>query len=659
MFHSIKNRLIALTFAIVVVTLALATSANYLTVRGHARDEVTRSLDTLARAHADTIAAWVRTQKDIVGALVPAAGQAEPVPALQQAVKSGRIDTAYVGFADKHIVFSSPQQLPDGYDPTARPWYQQAATSEGAIITAPYADAATKRLVVTFALAVKEGTNTQAVVASDVFLDGVVKTVESIKPTPNGFAFLVGQDQSIVAHPDPAHALKPASGLSPTLNAEAIQAAGAAGGAWVEADIGGQDYLLRAAPVAGTPWTLVTAAQRSEALASLGSVLRTAGITLVLVLAGAGIVVAWLVGSMLRGLARVRDAMDEIGAGSGDLTQRLPVNGHDEIAQIAASFNQFTEKIATILKQVRAATENITTASTQIAAGNQDLSARTEETASSLQESASSMEQLTGTVKQTADSARTANQLATSACASAAKGGEVVAQVVSTMDEINVASRKIADITGVIDGIAFQTNILALNAAVEAARAGEQGRGFAVVAAEVRSLAQRSAEAAKEIKALIGSSVDRVENGARQAQDAGEAMTEIVGSVRRVNDIIGEITAAASEQSHGIGQVNTAVTQLDQMTQQNAALVEESAAAAESLKQQAHHLAQVVSTFRLEAGDALATHPRQPAATAHERAAHEVIRTVQSTSRAHPTAPAMSIRDNGNTRRDGSDWESF
>src|SRR5881392_671964 len=250
--------------------------------------------------------------------------------------------------------------------------------------------------------------------------------------------------------------------------------------------------------------------------------------------------------------------------------------------------------------QVRTSTDSISNASAEIATGNQDLSARTEQTAANLQQAASSMEQLTGTVRQSADSARQANQLATSAAEVAARGGQLVEEVVSTMDEINASSKKISDIIGVIDGIAFQTNILALNAAVEAARAGEQGRGFAVVAGEVRNLAQRSAEAAKEIKALIGASVDKVESGARLVADAGKTMQEIVGSVQRVTDIIGEITAASSEQSDGIGQVSTSVTQLDQMTQQNAALVEESTAAAESLKEQAVRLAKVVGTFRLD-----------------------------------------------------------
>ncbi|MGY4830212.1 methyl-accepting chemotaxis protein [Sphaerotilaceae bacterium SBD11-9] len=284
-----------------------------------------------------------------------------------------------------------------------------------------------------------------------------------------------------------------------------------------------------------------------------------------------------------------------------NLSQRIDSTRRDELGDLLRALADMQGSLQRVVGQVRNATDSISTASTEIATGNQDLSARTEQTASNLQETASSMEQLTATVRQSADSAAQANQLAASAAEVAARGGSVVAQVVSTMDEITASSKKINDIIGVIDGIAFQTNILALNAAVEAARAGEQGRGFAVVASEVRSLAGRSAEAAKEIKGLIGASVDKVETGSRLVADAGATMNEIVGSVQRVSDIIGEITAASSEQSDGIGQVNVAVTQLDQMTQQNAALVEQSAAAAESLKEQAKQLAQVVSTFRLAA----------------------------------------------------------
>nr|WP_296467969.1 methyl-accepting chemotaxis protein [Rhodoferax sp.] len=288
-------------------------------------------------------------------------------------------------------------------------------------------------------------------------------------------------------------------------------------------------------------------------------------------------------------------AMSQVAA--GNLAVHLPPA---KAGSVVGGLSQMVQSLRSLVSEVRNATDSIATASSEIAQGNADLSQRTEQTASNLQQTASSMEDLTDTVRQTSDNAGTASQLAASASEVASRGGRVVSEVVNTMGEINASSKRISDIISVIDGIAFQTNILALNAAVEAARAGEQGRGFAVVASEVRSLAGRSAEAAKEIKALINASVERVEAGTQLVGDAGRTMEEIVGSVQRVNDMIGEIRSATAEQSQGISGVNQAVGQLDQMTQQNSALVEESAAAAASLKEQANSLARVVSVFRLE-----------------------------------------------------------
>jgi len=306
----------------------------------------------------------------------------------------------------------------------------------------------------------------------------------------------------------------------------------------------------------------------------------------------------FLVRAIMGPLKEALDHFDAIAA--GDLTSRIEVKSKNEMGMLMRGLQKMQQSLIDTVANVRQGSTSIAAASSQIASGNLDLSSRTEQQAASLEETASSMEELTATVKQNADNAGQANQLAVSASDVAIKGGAVVTQVIDTMRSINDSSRKIVDIIGVIDGIAFQTNILALNAAVEAARAGEQGRGFAVVASEVRNLAQRSAAAAKEIKSLIGDSVGKVEAGSKLVSEAGATMDEIVGSVKRLTDLIGEITAASTEQSAGIEQVNQAIGQMDQTTQQNAALVEEAAAAAGALQEQAGSLERVVSVFKLD-----------------------------------------------------------
>ena len=335
---------------------------------------------------------------------------------------------------------------------------------------------------------------------------------------------------------------------------------------------------------------------------------------------------------------------------AGDLTSRIEVEGKDETGRLLQALKDMNDSLVKIVGQVRVGTDAIATASSQIATGNLDLSSRTEEQASSLEETASSMEELTSTVKQNADNARQANQMAVSASEVAVKGGAIVAQVVDTMGSINESSKKIVDIIAVIDGIAFQTNILALNAAVEAARAGEQGRGFAVVASEVRSLAQRSAGAAKEIKTLIGDSVEKADIGSKLVGQAGATMDEIVASVKRVTDIMGEITAASQEQSAGIEQVNQAIVQMDEVTQQNAALVEEAAAAASSMQDQAANLAEAVSVFRLAGVNT----QRPEQLTSNERIAALPART--HTAAAPVVRPKKLAAAQGSS---GGEWEEF
>ncbi|MGN8006099.1 methyl-accepting chemotaxis protein, partial [Acidovorax sp. 22279] len=343
--------------------------------------------------------------------------------------------------------------------------------------------------------------------------------------------------------------------------------------------------------------------QRDDAVqaarATRGNLVLIGAAAAIAVVALGMLLAALLVRSITRPLDRAVVLAEAISA--GDLTQDIHDDRKDELGVLTRALSAMSARLRGVVSEVRQGVDSVSSASVEIANGNHDLSARTEQTASNLEETAASMEQLTATVSQSADTARQANQLAGTAAQAAARGGEVVGQVVTSMQQITDSSRKISDIIGTIDGIAFQTNILALNAAVEAARAGEQGRGFAVVASEVRSLAQRSAEAAKEIKTLISASVENVESGSAQVAQAGQSMQEIVASVQRVSDLIGEITASSTEQRDGIAQVNQAVTHLDQMTQQNAALVEESTAAAASMRDQAQHLAQVVSVFNVGA----------------------------------------------------------
>jgi len=350
---------------------------------------------------------------------------------------------------------------------------------------------------------------------------------------------------------------------------------------------------------------------------------------------------------------------------SGDLSSTIVITGRDETGQLLSAMKDMQDNLVKVVSSVREGSESVSTASAEIAQGNNDLSARTEQQASALEETAASMEELSSTVKQNADNARQANQLAQSASTVAAKGGEVVAQVVDTMKGINDSSRKIADIISVIDGIAFQTNILALNAAVEAARAGEQGRGFAVVASEVRSLAGRSADAAKEIKSLINASVERVEQGTALVDQAGVTMTEVVSSIRRVTDLMGEISAASTEQSAGVSQVGEAIQQMDQVTQQNAALVEEMAAAASSLKTQAQDLVSTVAVFKLSQAHGGFT----PSPRVAPQATHSTPKQLTPIRKPAPkfkavskpaalSAPAKATQGGGD-KSGGDDWESF
>ncbi|EJN00286.1 methyl-accepting chemotaxis protein [Herbaspirillum sp. YR522] len=599
MFKSIKARIMFSSIALLALSLAVVGAVSFVIVKSDHDRALDSSTHTITTGFAATINEWVAGRASMTAAAAEGVLGAEPVFVIRQLQKSGGFYVTTFGREDKTAFTSSADGLPPGYDPTQRSWYLQSVKAGKPVVTKPYTDVATKKPMVSFTAQVKQEGTLVGVVAAAVFLDGVSEVVRSIRPTPASFAFLVDRDGLLLAHPDVNRVNKPAKEWNADLTPERI-AALQADTKLVEMNLDGAAKLINSAPIKGTEWTLVVAIDKAEANAGMRSAMQSAIIALVLVALGAAAVMSVVTTAVFRRLQQVRNAMDSIGSGNGDLTMRLPEDSADEVSQIARSFNQFVSKITDILLEIRHTSDTVKVSSAEIASGNQDLSARTEQQAGSLEETASAMEQLTSTVKQNSDNARRANELASAASGIAAEGGEVVGNVVQTMEAINASSRQIADIISVIDGIAFQTNILALNAAVEAARAGEQGRGFAVVASEVRSLAQRSAQAAKEIKELIDNSVNTVADGGRLVATAGQTMGAIVESIRNVSTIVGEIADASAQQSAGIDEINLAITHIDEGTQQNAALVEQAAAAAASMQTEAARLATIVGAFKMD-----------------------------------------------------------
>ncbi|MBW6391410.1 methyl-accepting chemotaxis protein [Billgrantia antri] len=599
MLTSLRLRLLLTTAAVIAVALIINAAINYFTLQRHNDQQVARNLAAVAQGNGLAISEWIEARAGMLEALAPAAQSEEPLGALLQLEASGGFMSTYLAYPqDGRGIFSDGWNPPSDYDPRQRPWYLQAVEAGGTIVTEPYVDANTGGLIVTIATPFHVDGRLVAVGGGDVPIDTIVATVGTIAPTPESFAFLVTSDGTLVAHPDPAMTLEPASRLSSTFDGHTFTASLGVDEP-VRLALEERSKWLRSVPVKGTDWQLVVALDEREATAGLRAVLETSMVSLVLVVLGSALVLGTLLKLMFRRLQAARDAMTDIASGEGDLTRRLPESGRDEVAQIAAAFNRFVSRIEDVMLTIRDASESVTVAAGEIATGGQDLSRRTENAASSLQQSSASIEQITSTVEHTADSARHASDLSQSASEVATRGGEVVGQVVTTMAEITASSERIGNIVKVMDGIAFQTNLLALNASVEAARAGEQGRGFAVVAGEVRQLATRSAEASREIRGLIEASGQKVASGTELVQRAGTTMEELVAGVGRVAKVLGEISVAAGEQSDGIGQVNVAVAELDRMTQQNAALVEESTVAAEQLKDQADRLAEAVGGFKL------------------------------------------------------------
>ncbi|MGZ8294282.1 MAG: methyl-accepting chemotaxis protein [Telluria sp.] len=517
-------------------------------------------------------------------------------------------------------------------------------------------DVSTNKMMLFINARVEAGPGKLGAAGLGLSVDNMAQSVRNYRVGKSGHVYLVRADGSVLVHQNAAladgkHFIKDLPGFSDALSARLLGGAKFAHDAY---DAAGGKRLVASSFVPELNLYVVAEVPEAEVLGDLTRSATIAALVAGLVGGSIGLLVIFLVSRAISApVARAALMLGEIADGKGDLTRRMPVEGHDEVGQLAEAFNRFLSSLNRTMSEVRGSTNAIASASSEIAAGNMNLSGRTEAQASSLEETAAAMEELTSTVKQNAENARQANQLVMAASDQAEKGGQVVGEVVLTMGSITDSSRKIVDIIGVIDGIAFQTNILALNAAVEAARAGEQGRGFAVVASEVRNLAQRSASAAKEIKELIGDSVSKVEAGSRLVDTAGATMGEIVSSVQRVADLMGEIASASNEQSQGIGQVNQSISEMDDVTQQNAALVEEAAAAAQSLQEQSARLAEVVAVFKLEED-----HQQQAAVAAPVRkpVAKAPVRAVAAKPAPSNSAPRKQLAP---AQKGADDWEEF
>lgn len=554
MFASLRARIVLA--ALVAITLALAVNgiASYTTVKHHNNQQITNNLNAVVNGNSQALDEWFNARYAMLASMEDAVTSNNPFTAMRQLAASGNFTTAYIAYpSTSEGIFSDGWQPPSDYDPRQRPWYLDAVSEKDTIITMSYEDAQTGGLVVTFARPYYQNGELTAVVGADITISDIINIVASISPTPSSFGFLVTGDGTVVAHPDDSLTLEPTTLLSSSLTAGRLNQI-INGDLPQAVTLQDSDKLLMGSRVGGnSDWQLVVALDEAEATAGLRAIATTSIVTLVIVAGITVIVFGLLLTFLLRRLLVARDAMNNIASGEGDLTRRLPEQGRDEVAQICGAFNRFVGKMEAVLMDVRTSSESVHHAANEIAMGGQDLSRRTDNAAASLQQTSASIEEITSTVQHTAASAKEANKLSQTASDVANEGGKVVANVVTTMEDITHASDKIGEIVTLMNSISFQTNLLALNASVEAARAGEHGRGFAVVADEVRKLAGRS-----------------------------------------------------SEQSDGINQVNIAVAELDRMTQENSAMVEESTTAAEQLKEQADHLAVTIGGFKLS------QHPSAP-----------------------------------------------
>nr|WP_232968496.1 methyl-accepting chemotaxis protein [Pseudomonas putida] len=596
---SLKTKILMVSTAILMGSVVASSAVNYLVVESSNEEAIISRTDSDLRLYGNSIESWMKTNFKLVEAAANQikGGNQNTTDLLVQLDQSGGFLSAYFGSASGGWSASNGWVPDSSYDPRARPWYKAAIAKGETTITEPYVDAQSGQLVVTIVTPVKKDGQVLGVVGGDVTIDSIVNTVKSIKTTPSSYAFL-SVDGKIIAHPDSKNALKPTTEISKKLTSSFLSSK-AAEGSWLREEIDGQDVRVKSRSVQGSDWKLSIALDESELTAALRKIVGySIGIIVVISSLATLFLLNWL-NKSFAGLLRIRDAMEDISTGSGDLTKRLTHVGSDEVAAIAQSFNKFIDTIEDVLILIKQTSQSVGNDAVDISSRSQELSARTESTAASLQQASASLEELTSTVTHTAESSREANKLSVESARMASQGGVVVDNLVATMDDIADSALKINEIINLVNGVAFQTNILALNASVEAARAGESGRGFAVVAQEVRNLAERSADAAKQIKELVDASTLKTQTGSAMAKTAGASMKEIVASVERVVEVLSEINAATNEQSQGISQINIAVAELDHMTQKNSSESNENRDVAISMNHQVNSLNEAVSQFTL------------------------------------------------------------
>lgn len=588
MLKSLKTQIVLTSLLCLALGVFAITLTNYFTARERAYQGLAEQNLALAKSHAKGISDWIQSKLSLVQA---ATQDPEPSKSLLMLRDAGQ----FVGASFDYVTAAESSSAQSG-PASSKPGYEQALQTAQPVVTSPYRAAGSDGpLVITFAAPVGPKSAVTSVGTADASMDAVVANVASIRPTPDSEAFLINADGVIIAHSEGRMFLAPSTDISADLTPQTLSMA-ATGGMLVPVKRGGTKFLLVLVPVEGTDWRLAVLLHEAQALEPITAMLTASVIVSALVLLATAALLGGFIAHRLARLVQLRDAMRVVASGEGDAhrPRHMDARGSDELADIAASFNAFAHQQAVVLSRIRDASSSVRVAAEEIALGNQDLSHRTVLTVSGLEGISASMQQLTGAVRANTDATHKAKLLVTQASDIAGHGGSVVGQAVQTMDQISAASKKIADIIGVIDGIAFQTNILALNAAVEAARAGEQGRGFAVVAAEVRQLAQRSAQAAREIRSLISSSVDLVDDGARLVHSAGATIREMVSAVRQMVGVIGEIHASTTYQGASIVEMGQAVLQLEGLAQRNAELVEYSSAAAASLQDQSAALSRVM-----------------------------------------------------------------